>query len=214
MKQGKVMQTKSNLLLEISNYYSDKIFQFGCTPNGVDWNGKESQFTRFNQLLKICEQDDLFSLGDFGCGYGALLEYLSSKPKVTKYFGYDVSELMIENALKIKAPEISAVFSTNKAGLKGLDYVVASGVFNVRLKAKEMEWIEYIKETLCLINESASKGFSFNALTSYSDKEKMKDYLYYSDPLFWFDYCKRNFSKQVALLHDYKLYEFTILVRK
>jgi hypothetical protein len=69
MKQGKVMQTKSNLLLEISNYYSDKISQFGCTPNGVDWNGKESQFIRFNQLLKICEQDDLFSLGDFGCGY-------------------------------------------------------------------------------------------------------------------------------------------------
>lgn len=214
MKQGKVMQTKSNLLLEISNYYSEKISQFGCTPNGVDWNGKESQFTRFNQLLKICEQDDLFSLGDFGCGYGALLEYLSIKSKVTKYFGYDLSELMIENALKIKVPEISATFSTNKAGLKGLDYVVASGIFNVRLKAKEKDWIEYIKETLFLINESASKGFSFNALTSYSDKEKMKDYLYYSDPVFWFDYCKRNFSKQVALLHDYGLYEFTILVRK
>ncbi len=208
------MQTKSNLLLEISNYYSEKISQFGCTPNGVDWNGKESQFTRFNQLLKICEQDDLFSLGDFGCGYGALLEYLLIKSKVTKYFGYDVSELMIENALKIKVPEISVTFSTNKAGLKGLDYVVASGVFNVRLKAKEKDWIEYIKETLFLINESASKGFSFNALTSYSDKEKMKDYLYYSDPVFWFDYCKRNFSKQVALLHDYGLYEFTILVRK
>ncbi|MBM3138043.1 MAG: class I SAM-dependent methyltransferase, partial [Chloroflexi bacterium] len=29
-----------------------------------------------------------------------------------------------------------------------------------------------------------------------------------------FDYCKVNFSKNVALLHDYKLYDFTIIVRK
>jgi hypothetical protein len=139
---------------------------------------------------------------------------VSTQSRVSKYFGYDVSELMIENAMKIKVPVISSEFSTNKTGLRGLDYVVASGVLNVRLNAKENEWIEYIKNTLSFINESAIKGFSFNALTSYSDKEKMKDYLYYSDPLYWFDYCKRNFSKQVALLHDYGLYEFTILVRK
>ena len=208
------MQTKSDLLLEISNYYSEKVSQFGCTPNGVDWNGKESQLTRFKQLLKICEQDDLFSLGDFGCGYGALLEYLSIDPKFSKYFGYDVSELMIENAIKKNTSSISSEFSTNKDGLKGLDYLVASGVFNVRLNTTESAWVEYIKETLFLINDSAYKGFSFNALTSYSDKEKMKDYLYYSDPLFWFDFCKRMFSSQVALLHDYGLYEFTILVRK
>lgn len=214
MKQEKIMQIKSNLLLEISNYYSEKVSQFGCTPNGVDWNGKESQFTRFKQLLKICDQDNLFSLGDFGCGYGALLELLTVEYKFTKYFGYDVSELMIENAIKKNESLTSSEFSTNKERLKGLDFVVASGVFNVCLETKENIWVEYIKETLFFINESACKGFSFNALTSYSDKEKMKDNLYYSDPLFWFDYCKRNFSKQVALLHDYGLYEFTILVRK
>lgn len=67
------MQIKSSLLLDISNYYSEKVSQFGCTPNGVDWNGKESQFIRFKQLLKICEQDELFSLGDFGCGYGSIV---------------------------------------------------------------------------------------------------------------------------------------------
>jgi hypothetical protein len=26
--------------------------------------------------------------------------------------------------------------------------------------------------------------------------------------------CKRRFSRNVALLHDYDLYEFTVLVRK
>jgi len=38
--------------------------------------------------------------------------------------------------------------------------------------------------------------------------------LYFGDPLLYFDFCKRNFSRNVALLHDYGLYDFTILVRK
>ena len=29
-----------------------------------------------------------------------------------------------------------------------------------------------------------------------------------------FDLCKRRYSPRVALLHDYPLYEFTVLVRK
>ena len=38
--------------------------------------------------------------------------------------------------------------------------------------------------------------------------------LYFADPLFYFDFCKRTFALDVALLHDYGLYDFTILVRK
>ena len=40
------------------------------------------------------------------------------------------------------------------------------------------------------------------------------DYLYYADPGRLFDLCKRRYSRNIALLHDYGLYEFTILVRK
>ena len=37
--------------------------------------------------------------------------------------------------------------------------------------------------------------------------------LYYADPRAFFDRCKRTSRGDVALLHDYGLYEFTILVR-
>jgi hypothetical protein len=50
-------------------------------------------------------------------------------------------------------------------------------------------------------------------LTKYSDADRMRGDLYYGDPAFFFDHCKRSFSRNVALLHDYGLYEFTILVR-
>jgi hypothetical protein len=42
----------------------------------------------------------------------------------------------------------------------------------------------------------------------------MREDLFYADPCELFDYCKTRFARNVALLHDYGLYEFTILVRK
>jgi hypothetical protein len=57
------------------------------------------------------------------------------------------------------------------------------------------------------------RGFAFNMLTSYSDPARMRDDLYYGDPCRMFDLCKRKYSRNVALLHDYGIYDFTILVR-
>ncbi|MGH6609130.1 MAG: class I SAM-dependent methyltransferase, partial [Burkholderiaceae bacterium] len=58
------------------------------------------------------------------------------------------------------------------------------------------------------------RGFAFNSLTVYSDPDKKRADLYYADPCALFDRCKRLYSRNVALLHDYDLYDFTILVRK
>ena len=94
------------------------------------------------------------------------------------------------------------------------DYGVASGIFNVRLDRSDTEWRAYLESTLDILNRTSRFGFSFNCLTSYSDTEKMRAHLYYPDPCALFDFCKRRYSRNVALLHDYGLYEFTILVRK
>ncbi len=67
---------------------------------------------------------------------------------------------------------------------------------------------------LDVLDRTSRSGFAFNCLTSYSDADKMREYLYYADPCALFDLCKRRYSRNVALLHDYGLYEFTILVRK
>lgn len=95
-----------------------------------------------------------------------------------------------------------------------VDYILASGIFNVRLGYDEESWQQYLLSTLEILNRRSKLGFAFNCLTAYSDSDKMQDYLYYADPCYLFDLCKRVYSKQVALLHDYGLYEFTILVRK
>ena len=204
------------IITGVKAYYTEKIQQHGTNSLGVDWNSKESQYLRFRQLCKIIQTENSFSLLDFGCGYAELINYLREHFPANSfnYTGYDISEEMLQQASKLFPPSAAIAYTTQLPDIKQ-DYLIASGIFNVRLQlASEEEWINYLLSTLQEFDRLTTKGFSFNALTSYSDKEHMKDYLFYADPLFLFDYCKKHFSRNVALLHDYNLYEFTILVRK
>ena len=42
----------------------------------------------------------------------------------------------------------------------------------------------------------------------------MQPRLFYADPARLFTHCKTRYARNVALLHDYGLYEFTLLIRK
>jgi hypothetical protein len=83
----------------------------------------------------------------------------------------------------------------------------------MKLHADGDMWRQFILDTLNIIARSSGRGFAFNMLTSYSDPDKMRQDLYYGDPCWFFDYCKRTFSRDVALLHDYGLYDWTIAVK-
>jgi len=203
------------ILNDVETYYSEKVRNHGPTFKGADWSSKESQELRFEQLLKLCDLREPFSINDYGCGYGALFGYMKDKINDFQYRGYDISEEMIISAKDLfKGYNISHFF-TDKSQLNAADYTVSSGIFNVRPNiVANNEWEKFIVTIINEINHHSKRGFSFNLLTIYSDQELMKDYLYYADPCFYFDYCKRHISKNVALLHDYQLYEFTIIVRK
>ena len=206
---------RANLLTEVADYYSTKLVEHGVTPQGVDWNGEESQLKRFKQLCRVIDPEThSFSLNDLGCGYGALLDYLSGKPADFAYLGVDISPEMINTARKLYTSIPNARFINSSEPDQLADYGVASGIFNVRLGRSDAEWIEHLTSTLDILDRTSNRGFAFNCLTSYSDKEKMRDHLYYADPCILFDLCKLRYSRQVALLHDYGLYEFTILVTK
>jgi SAM-dependent methyltransferase len=204
---------KSDIINKVENYYSKKIKVHGATSQGVDWNGEESHFLRFEQLTKYFAIDSKVSILDYGSGFGSLIDFLKLNKYNFDYLGYDLSSEMVTKGKELyRASNIQ--FTTEENELIKQDYVVANGIFNVKLTTPEEEWKKYILETIKELDKFSLKGFSFNILTSYSDEEFKKDYLHYANPLDIFDYCKRNFSKNVALLHDYDLYEFTIIVRK
>lgn len=197
----------------VKSYFDKRIQEHGASPRGSDWNSETSQNIRFDQLLKVVEVQS-FSLLDYGCGYGALADYLAAKEFDADYYGYDILESAIDTARLAHANKPRRSFFTDKSQLPVCDYTVASGIFNFRGEQSFEDWTEYVVGVLHEFNQLSQCGFSSNFLTKYSDADKMRPDLYYADPLFLFDYCKRNFSKNVALFHDYRLYDFTLIVRK
>ncbi len=204
-----------DILNKVGNYYSEKIVNNGASSEGVDWNSKASHYLRFEQLTKNFLMNEDTTILDYGCGYGALIDFFKEKnTNFKKYVGFDISEEMIQKARELfKDHSVSFLYNQNELEDKKFDYVVANGIFNVRLDEKDDVWLAYILKTLDHMNSISEKGFSFNILTKYSDKEYLKDYLYYADPLFLFDHCKIKYSNYVSLLHDYPLYEFSIIVK-
>lgn len=210
-----MQNSKGDLLNDVAEYYSGKLAVHGESARGVDWNGEESQAARFAQLCGIISPELVSpSLNDVGCGYGALLDFVSEKYAISSYLGIDVSADMVRAAAARHQADHRARFIQGAEPDRVADYGIASGIFNVRLGRSDTEWYDYLLATLDVMDRTSSRGFAFNCLTSYSDEDKKRDYLYYADPCRLFDLCKRHYSKQVALLHDYGLYEFTILVKK
>lgn len=195
---------------KIGQYYTAKLQEHGPTPLGVDWNSAESQRLRFAQLLRMIPEGERLSINDYGCGYGSLLDFLHERRTGFSYTGFEISQAMLEEARRLHP---CSRFVASEGELSVSDYTLASGIFNVRLDVPEDVWRDYICSVLGSLRRHSSRGFAFNVLTSYSDVEKQRPDLYYADPKFFFDYCERNFSRHVALFHDYPLYEFTVAVK-
>ena len=201
-------------LEKVKNYFNEKLNVHGATHLGVDYNSIEAQEIRFFELLKVIDTDQSYSLLDFGSGFGGMYDYLVRLGHAVEYVGYDISEPMLERGRELHAGDSKCRFISDLHDVPVLDYAVVSGTFNIKLDADHDAWTKVVLDALNQTNAHASKGLAFNMLTSYSDADRMRSDLYYADPLFFFDYCKRHFSRNVALLHDYNLYDFTILVRK
>lgn len=201
---------------KLDEYFTQKLETHGAIAKGVDYNSDEAQAIRFAELVRVIDPSKPFSLIDYGSGYGAMFDFLRQRNLDFEYYGVDVIEKMVI-AGREKHKELPNVhFTTDEKELPVADYLVAAGIFNIKLESPYDEWQDFVLETLPRMNALCSKGFSFNMLTKYSDEDRMAERpdLFYGDPLLFFDFCKRNFSRNVALLHDYDLFDFTIIVRK
>ena len=203
------------LLDVVREYYTQKLRDFGPGPRGVDWNSADSQRLRFAQLARLFEDDPEGGVLDYGCGYGALLDFLDERGGPPRaYCGFDIAPAMVDAGRARHAGRPRCRFTDDAGTLEPVAYAVASGIFNVRPGIDETEWRAYVRQTLDALHALGHSGFAFNMLTAYADPARQRPDLSYADPLFYFDYCRTRFSSRVALLHDYPLFEFTVLVRK
>lgn len=197
---------------DVERYYTAKVQRHGATPAGVDWNSARSQTLRFAQLLRVCDVSRPFSILDYGCGYGALVDEIERRGWTCEYVGFDLSHAMIAEAKQRYRDRACCRFIDDPSQVSEADYVVASGTFNVKLDASADGWGRYVDEAIRSMFDRARRGIAFNLLTTYADRHRMRPDLYYADPLRMFDFCKRDLSRFVSLIHDYELFEFTLLV--
>ena len=206
---------------DLKQYFSAKLKEHGPTARGVDWSSEQRQDICFRQLIRIMENplakrlDFTPSILDYGCGYGALAEWLAATEiRFSRYQGFDFTPSMIEHAKLLFGSLENVKFTDRGAEVEPADFVIGSGLLALKLDARKLEWEEYVFSLIKQMWSYAHKGLAFNSLTSYSDSDRMRPDLYYPNPAHLFDFCKQNLSRNVAILHDYGLYEFTILVRR
>jgi SAM-dependent methyltransferase len=195
-----------------ARYYTERIREHGPTPLGVDWNSAASQELRFTQLLRLLDEDKTYDVIDYGCGYGALAQRLIADGRQFSYTGFDLSEPMVESARRVVS-DPRCRFTHRASELAAADVTLASGLFNVKLDADEAAWKAYVLNTLDAMATLSLSGFAFNMLTSYSHPPRRSAKLFYADPGEYLRICKERYSRSVAILHDYDLFEFTVLVR-
>ena len=122
-------------LKKIEDLYTDNLKEKGLTSKAVGWNSEESQVLRFEKLTSvIVDRSRPVTINDYGCGYGAHLEYLVKHCGITvaEYNGYDLSEEMLKVARTNLAwfdGRLNLIKSSELSTLS--DYTFVSGTFNV-----------------------------------------------------------------------------------
>lgn len=202
-------------LRDCADHYGNLAKELGPSAKAAGWRDETTQFLRFEQLFKIIDPDhNNFSIADVGCAYGALLSAMPAdiKNRMGRYDGYDLSSAMVEVARDVHKDEKRARFFDTAKIKEPADYIVESGIFNHHFNTSAPEWTAHIHKTIEHMVESAKKGVAFNIMSNRVDFQE--DYIYYADPMKMLEFCLDKFGRNVQLLHDYALYEFTVLIRK
>ncbi|MET4069907.1 SAM-dependent methyltransferase [Bradyrhizobium sp. S3.2.6] len=208
------VSSESPILSSVAAYYTSKLRLNGATPRGVDWNGATSHDLRHQEFLRLLDGSTESSILDLGCGYGDFLRFLRHAGHRGPFIGYDIAPAMIEEARRIHGDGADRQWHVGAEPDDVADFAVASGIFNVKGDVLQENWERYVYETIETLARAGRRGFAFNVLSLSSDPERRSPNLYYADPCAMLSHCLRHYGRSVALLQDYGLYEFTVIVRR
>jgi SAM-dependent methyltransferase len=203
----------STILSEVAAYYASKLEAHGSTPQGVDWNGVDSHETRHRQFLRLLDGAVDASIIDLGCGFGDFLRFLRAEGYRGHFTGYDIAPAMIEKARELHGETEDRQWRIGAEPDDAADFATASGIFNVKGDVPNAVWTRYVRQTIDVLAGAGRRGFAFNVLSLSSDPERRRPNLYYADPADMLSHCLSRYGRSVALLQDYGLYEFTLVVR-
>jgi len=191
---------------DVISRYNQRLAKFGYSPKTLGWD-KERHFLRYHILLSEWEYNG-DTLLDFGCGFGDLYQYIVNNKLDIKYSGVDINDfLVLEGIRKHEGIKLSTCDFINNRGTETYDYIVSSGVHNLRL---EDNW-SFIEKTFRVFHQAATKAFALNFISDKCDQRE--DHIYYCNPekILALAY---GYSNRILLSNNYMPFEFTIFVNK
>jgi SAM-dependent methyltransferase len=199
-------------LKEVKDFYNNRHKEVGDTLKSVGWSTKESQYLRFEVLIRNLELENKTIL-DIGCGLGDFITFLEEKGiKNFNYIGLDISESLIESAKNKFKDKKNIQFIVGDTlelihRLPSFDISVMSGALSYKIEDN----MGYTKEVMYQLAMKSNEVVAFNFLTSYVDYTLEKNFHYKPEEVFS---MAKSICKKVNLYHDYPLYEFTVQLFK
>ena len=196
--------------------YENRLLNLGPTAKAVFWKNEIHQNQRYKILLQILDENfegKARIIHDFGCGYGALYDFIKTHPKMqnTTFIGTDISPEMIKEARR-RTLEAKATFICYPLAIKAADYTFVSGTYNMKLAQSDHDWERYVKASLIQLWSKTRRGLAFNMLRD--DIKNPYKGLYYVNGLDLLHFCESNLSKDVTLSSYPSLPDWIYFVRR
>lgn len=163
----------------IGNFYSSRFSKYGPAPFSVLWFNQERQLKRFEIIADSIKRAGFApsdTIIDFGCGYGAFLEFLHKHRQFipAHYYGLDLSTEMISYCQrKYKLKRVNFL-KKNDLDFDGC-FSVISGAFGRAATPNVSLWESYVLSNLLKIWSHTKKAMIFNFQYVATSESKISD---------------------------------------
>ena len=190
----------------------EKAFRIhGDSPEAVLWP-KGRQEVRFHALTKHINLKERFSILDYGCGLAHLKPYLDDCYVNFSYTGVDSVSAFVDKS-RVKYGDSKFYHITTPEYLpSNYDFVVASGVFNLRYLADQKANQAMIFKMLQQLFDHTNIYLSVNFMTDSVDYQQ--EGAYHQNVAELYEFLYQNVSHRLVLDQSYMPYEYTVTVWK
>lgn len=198
---------KDSEITDVNGRYTERLKRLGPTPEALGWD-KRRHNVRFQVFLEGFQFEGC-SVLDFGCGFGDLFEFLNKKRGLTTaYTGVDINADLLDVA-KSRHPEEEFICQNliQEPFGRTFDYVVSSGVHNIRIEDNDT----FLRDSIHTLYAHCEKGLALNFLSNRVDYPTQESH--HTDPV---DVLKLayEYSNRIVLRNDYMPFEFTLFIYK
>lgn len=191
------------------NRYSERYKKHGYSPATLGWGENGRQHLRFCHLYQVGQMQGK-SVLDVGCGFGDLYGYLVSRGWEGHYTGIDmVPELIAEGKSRYADAELINADFESFNFQRQFDYVLASGIFNLRLSSED-NW-SYITRVLSRMFELAKVAVAVDFMTTWVDFQRPE--AFHTDPAELLNKI-RPLTNRFVIRQDYMPYEYCVYLYK